>query len=57
MQKLAAMQVGINLRYYGLSKADQSSWDPIVDQITAAYDKSSTHTVKHLLELAHDSLK
>ncbi|WP_131829085.1 hypothetical protein [Mycobacterium numidiamassiliense] len=56
MQKLAAMQVGINLRYYGLSKADQSTWDPIVDHIVADY-KGGSHTVKRLLELAHDSLK
>jgi hypothetical protein len=59
MQKLAAMQVGINLRYYGLSKGDKPTWDPIVDQIIAAYnnDKSSTHTVKYLLERAHIALK
>lgn len=57
MQKLAAMQVGINLRYYGLSKADQSTWDPIVDHIVADYGKGGSHTVKRLLELARDSLK
>jgi hypothetical protein len=57
MQKLAAMQVGINLRYYGLKSSDKQQWDPTVDKIIAAYEGSSTKTIKHLLELAHDNLK
>ena len=44
MQKLAAMQVGIDLNYYGISNTDQSDWDPIVDQIIATYDKGGPHT-------------
>ena len=65
LQKLAAMQVGVNLYYYGLKPADppkfpkteQEQWDPIVDDIVDTYNKSGTHTVKHLLELASDKLK
>lgn len=57
MQKLAAMQVGINLRYYGLKSDDKKAWDPIVDDIIKSYNASPTQTVKHLLELAHDKLK
>lgn len=65
LQKLAAMQVGINLRYYGLkpasppqfSKGEKEQWDPIVDDILKSYNGSTTQTVKHLLELAHDKLK
>jgi hypothetical protein len=58
MQKLAAMHVGINLRYYGVDKkTPQKDLDATVNKVVDAYTKSQTHTVKHLLELAHDILK
>jgi hypothetical protein len=64
LQKLAAMQVGINLYYYGLHQADapkfpkseQELWDPIVNDIVVEYGKGPA-TVKHLLEIASDKLK
>jgi hypothetical protein len=57
LQKLAAIQVGINLRYYGIDKkTEQTPWDSIVDQITTDYGKSKTSTVKNLLEIAQKSL-
>lgn len=57
MRKLAATHVGVDLNYYGLKATEQKNWGSVVGKIEADYHKSSTKTVKHLLELAHGNLQ
>lgn len=54
-QKLAAMQVGVNLTYYGLD-GQQAPYDAVVKSIVDEYDNGQPKTVEQLLKYAQNKL-
>lgn len=57
LQRLAANQVGVNLKFWGYTDADVKKFDPIYEDILKAYDSEKTKTVERLLELAAEHLE
>ena len=58
-RSVAAQQVGgVDLRFWCYNKSDRDDLNKKYYQpIVGRYEKSKTHTIKHLLEIAADRLK
>jgi hypothetical protein len=56
MQRLAAKQTGVTLRYWDLTTNDQKEYDRMVTKIINKWKKGKSHSIKTLLLDAHSCL-